>query len=581
EVAPTACRRGEAGMPVPGGRYGITDLNKEVQPRATDLNKEVRPAALDKVLGGSLPLPESRVTMDCPHDDETVPARALLRDGRPILWRLPFPDDIVTALVSDSNPDGIINNSELELAGIVATNDVLAREVDVREATTATGTDNLPALSWSTKGAVSAKGPAAYLLRHQAMHQRVFRYQSRPFYVPGESNGMADDCSRLWHLSDSELVSYFNATYPQPQPWRLCHLEPGTASALFSALRCKRQPLPDTLAGAKSEHTRAHGGPPILSNRTGRGSWQLAVNPRAAVREDSLVTTATQHGSASSTPPLRLTTVDSRIGDAEGGAALTGDIRRGDLAGEAAQRGSVSSTPSQRLTTVDNRRGDAEGGEQHSAARRQHIVDALVSDSNPKGVIDNSELRLAGIVATNDVLARESDVRECTTAAGTDNLPALSCSTKGAVFIEGAGCLPSPPPRQHLPWKPHNLIFLFHLRFFPTSFPPASAWPPAPSKSGPTSDFVFAQAETLHFTYDNTVDRVLCELSSFCSGHPIATARQQQQPQHKHIQFKHFSGESQQHHGRPLLERVLALRRRLHRVFDVHIRAVPLRAVPT
>ncbi|EJK58873.1 hypothetical protein THAOC_20968, partial [Thalassiosira oceanica] len=178
EVAPTACRRGAAGMPVPGGRYGFTDLDKEVTPRATDLNKEVRPAALDKVLGGSLPLPERRVTMDCPHDDETVPARALLRDGRPILWRIPFPDDIVTALVSDSNPDGIINNSELELAGIVATNDVLARAVDVRETTTATGTDNLPALSWSTKGAVSAKGPAAYLLRHQAMHQRVFRYQS-------------------------------------------------------------------------------------------------------------------------------------------------------------------------------------------------------------------------------------------------------------------------------------------------------------------------------------------------------------------------------------------------------------------
>ncbi|EJK55731.1 hypothetical protein THAOC_24505, partial [Thalassiosira oceanica] len=230
------------------------------------------------------------------------------------------------------------------------------------------------------------------------MHQRVFRYQSRPFYVPGESNGMADDCSRLWHLSDSDLVSYFNATYPQPKPWRLCHLEPGTASALFSALRCKRQPLPDTLAGAKSENTRAHGGPP----RTGRGSWQLAVNPSAhglrkrlfnslgkrcrswasgtngltslptryagrsagalhprqktatqrrsasstggeVLTGDSrigdLVTTATQRGSASSTPSLRLTTVDSRLGDAEGGAALTGDIRRGDLADEAAQRG--------------------------------------------------------------------------------------------------------------------------------------------------------------------------------------------------------------------------------------------------
>mmetsp|Transcript_2867 Transcript_2867/g.6550 ORF Transcript_2867/g.6550 Transcript_2867/m.6550 type:complete len:93 (-) Transcript_2867:361-639(-) len=35
------------------------------------------------------------------------------------------------------------------------------------DCTTATDTDNLPALSWSTKGAVSSKGLAAYLLRHQ------------------------------------------------------------------------------------------------------------------------------------------------------------------------------------------------------------------------------------------------------------------------------------------------------------------------------------------------------------------------------------------------------------------------------
>ena len=46
------------------------------------------------------------------------------------------------------------------------------------------------------------------------MHQRVFRYQQRTFYLLGEANGMADDCSRLWHLSDNELVSYFNAHYP-------------------------------------------------------------------------------------------------------------------------------------------------------------------------------------------------------------------------------------------------------------------------------------------------------------------------------------------------------------------------------
>ena len=56
-------------------------------------------------------------------------AKGAGRDGRqPILWRHRFPADIVEALVSFSNPHGSINNLELELAGHVAHNDVLACE---------------------------------------------------------------------------------------------------------------------------------------------------------------------------------------------------------------------------------------------------------------------------------------------------------------------------------------------------------------------------------------------------------------------------------------------------------------------
>ena len=213
-------------------------------------------------------------------DDDRGLVAAALADQRPILWRHPFPDDIVASLVSDSNPTGIINNSELELAGIIATNDIAARESDVHERTTATGTDNIPALSWSSKGAVSAKGPAAYLLRQQAMHQRIFHYQSRGFYIPGEANGMADDCSRLWHLSDDELVSYFNTKYPQPKPWRLCHLNAGTASALFSALRCRRLPLPEILAAADREPSSSADG--LLSpSRPVEGQWHVQASPWA------------------------------------------------------------------------------------------------------------------------------------------------------------------------------------------------------------------------------------------------------------------------------------------------------------
>ena len=176
--------------------------------------------------------------------------------------------------MSFDNPGGSINNSELELAGHVAHNDILARVRDLTERTTATGTDNTASHGWSTKGAASNAGPAAYLLRLQAMHQRVFRYQQRTFYLPGDANGMADDCSRLWHLSDEELVRHFNVQYPQPRPWRLCHLNDATASAIHSALRCERLPLPEVADGIASE-------PPT-------GSWQIEVPPSSHGRRKKL-----------------------------------------------------------------------------------------------------------------------------------------------------------------------------------------------------------------------------------------------------------------------------------------------------
>lgn len=48
----------------------------------------------------------------------------------PLLWRAQFPDTIQSELVSDSNPTGSINNSQLELAGNIAHQDVLAQHVN-------------------------------------------------------------------------------------------------------------------------------------------------------------------------------------------------------------------------------------------------------------------------------------------------------------------------------------------------------------------------------------------------------------------------------------------------------------------
>ena len=67
-------------------------------------------------------------------------------------------------VVTYENPHGTISNSDLELAGHVAHNDVLARLENINSVTVASFTDNTPALYWTKKGSTSTSIPAAYLL---------------------------------------------------------------------------------------------------------------------------------------------------------------------------------------------------------------------------------------------------------------------------------------------------------------------------------------------------------------------------------------------------------------------------------
>ena len=92
------------------------------------------------------------------------------------------------------------------------------------EQTIGTLTDNTPALAWQTKGSTTTTGPAAYLLRLQALHQWEHQYFPQLAHIPGPINVMADDCLRRWDLLDDALLSHFNTHYPQERPWHLCHL---------------------------------------------------------------------------------------------------------------------------------------------------------------------------------------------------------------------------------------------------------------------------------------------------------------------------------------------------------------------
>jgi hypothetical protein len=158
----------------------------------------------------------------------------------PLLWRAKFPRSVQNRLVTYANPAGTItNNSDLELSASIVQHDVLARKVDVREATILNFSDNTPTVYWQRKGAVSSAGPAARSLRIQALHQRRHRYVPIFDYLPGPANVMSDDCSRRWNLTDAQLLHHFNSSYPQTQPWHLCQLSKRMHSGLISALLTK------------------------------------------------------------------------------------------------------------------------------------------------------------------------------------------------------------------------------------------------------------------------------------------------------------------------------------------------------
>jgi hypothetical protein len=166
-----------------------------------------------------------------------VPLRYMT--AQPIMWQAQFPLDIQHELVSFDNPMGKITNSDLELAGTNAQHDVLVQFADLREQTLHNLHDNTPAVSWQQKGSMTNTKVAAYLLRLQSLHQRFYRYVP----IPGTCNKMADKCSRLWSLSDAELLTHLNLHYPQPLPWKLCPVRPPVLFTLISALSSSRSEL--------------------------------------------------------------------------------------------------------------------------------------------------------------------------------------------------------------------------------------------------------------------------------------------------------------------------------------------------
>ena len=211
-------------------RYLVLDLER----RPTHVN-ELVPKSQPLYMGASDAAKPGMGGVWLPHVSEA-------HRVNPLVWRQPFERGIQQQVVSAANPRGTISNSDLELAATIAQQAVLAHHYPVAKSTTHSYCDNTPAVSWQQRGSTTTTGPAAYLLRVGAMHQRHHQYLSRIEYLPGPVNVMADDASRRWDLSDESLLTHFNTRYPQRLPWRLSNPPQRLNSALTSSLYRRRLP---------------------------------------------------------------------------------------------------------------------------------------------------------------------------------------------------------------------------------------------------------------------------------------------------------------------------------------------------
>jgi hypothetical protein len=154
----------------------------------------------------------------------------------PLLWRAKFDAAVTARLVTFCNLKGVITNSDLELAASVVHANVLAQQVGICEHAIHNFCDNTVTKYWHDKGSTTSAAPAAYLLRLQSLHQRFHRHVPMHDYIQGDANWLDDKCSRLWRLTDSELLARFNSLYPQTRSWQFCRPMSQMLSATASAL---------------------------------------------------------------------------------------------------------------------------------------------------------------------------------------------------------------------------------------------------------------------------------------------------------------------------------------------------------
>ena len=167
----------------------------------------------------------------------------------PVVFRLQWPTDISTSIVSDDNPNGTITNSDLEMAGLLMLWLVMEEVCEVENAHVALFSDNSPTVHWVQRLAAKHSIVAMQLVRALALRLQLAKASPlTPMHIAGVNNSLTDIPSRsfgsdpAWYCkTDTQLLTLFNSTFPLPNQgsWTVFRLSSEIATRVISILRMK------------------------------------------------------------------------------------------------------------------------------------------------------------------------------------------------------------------------------------------------------------------------------------------------------------------------------------------------------
>ncbi len=168
----------------------------------------------------------------------------------PTVFRVPWPDDIKSEVVSLQNPTGTLTNSDLEMAGLLLLWLVMEEVCpNLEGAHVALFSDNSPTVHWVQRMAAKNSPVAMQLIRALALRLQLKKASPlTPLHIAGVENAMTDIPSRSfgsepkWFCkTDDDLLTLFNSLFPLQSQASWNVFQPSTAicTQVISVLQTK------------------------------------------------------------------------------------------------------------------------------------------------------------------------------------------------------------------------------------------------------------------------------------------------------------------------------------------------------